>query len=86
MHIRNKLIAVCKPKSATGKGLYECLDRAFEYVGLNNWEEKLTAVGCDGASANISRGGLRGHLERTLSWVLMFWCFSHRLELAITML
>ena len=38
--------------------------------------------GCDDASANMAAGGLRGHLEQAVPWVVMFWCIAHRLELS----
>lgn len=82
VHVRNKLLAVREANSTTGEGLFQCLVRAFDYADISNWEEKLIAVGCDGASANVAGGGLRGHLESTVPWILMFWCLSHRLELA----
>ena len=49
----------------------------------DNWMKKLISFGCDGASANIAVGGLRGHLEKEVPWVVMSWCLAHRLELAL---
>ena len=39
--------------------------------------------GCDGASANIALGGLRGQLTEEVPWLVMFWCLAHRLELSL---
>ena len=40
-------------------------------------------LGCDGASVNMAARGLRGHLESSMAWIFVFWCLSHRLELAL---
>ena len=40
-------------------------------------------IATDGASANIVSGGLKGLVEKELSWVYWMWCLAHRLELAI---
>ena len=48
---------------------------------LDDW--KLISFGCDGASASIAANGLKGQLEKDVPWILMFWCLSHRLELAL---
>ncbi len=39
--------------------------------------------GCDGASVNIGARGLRGFLENSVPWVVVFWCLAHRLELSL---
>ena len=43
----------------------------------------MTRFGCDGASVNIGAGGLRGSLEKSVPWVVVFWCLAHRLELSL---
>ena len=55
----------------------------FSYVGITNWESKLVGLGCDGTNVNIGDRGLRGYLEETVPWVVVFWCLAHRLELAV---
>ena len=57
--------------------------RALDHVGIVGWEEKLIGFGCDGASVNIGAGGLRGSLEKSVPWVVVFWCLAHRLELSL---
>lgn len=32
---------------------------------------------------NIAAGGLRGHLEESVPWVVVIWCLAHRLELSL---
>ena len=54
----------------------------MEFVGVNDWEEKLIGLGCNGTNVNIATGGLRGYLEEALPWIV-FWCLAHRLELSL---
>lgn len=61
-----------------------CFESAMEYVGISDWKNRLVGYGCDGASANIAAGGLRGQLEEEVPWVVMFWCLAHRLELSLS--
>ncbi len=49
-------------KSGTGKGLYESVERAVEYMGIDDWKTKIIGHGCDGTNANIADGGLKGYL------------------------
>ena len=46
-------------------------------------EHKLGAFGCDGTNANIADGGLKGHLVWRFLSILVMWCLSHRVELAV---
>ena len=43
----------------------------------------MIGFGCDGASVNIAAKGLRGYLEESVPWVIVFWCLAHRLELPL---
>ena len=61
----------------------ECLERALQYMGITDWEQKMIGLGCDGCSANMGRRGLRGLLQQRLPWVVVFWCLAHRLELSL---
>ena len=36
-----------------------------------------------GASANIAVAGMKGLVEKEISWVFWMWCLAHRLELAV---
>ena len=83
VHVQTKVLAVCQPEQATGLDLCHCLKQSFTRVEIKEWRKKLVAFGCDGASANLAQGDLRGLLEADVPWVVMFWCFSHRLELAL---
>ena len=38
---------------------------------------------CDGASANMAEGGLKGLLKKEFPWIFVFWCLGHCLELSV---
>ena len=82
VHVCNRFLSVRQPTRADAKGLLECFTRALDYVGIVGWE-KLIGFGCDGTSVNIGAGGLRGFLEKSVPWVVVFWCLAHRLELSL---
>ena len=52
-------------------------------MGVSDWEKKLNVFVCDGASVNMGARGLRGFLQASMLWIGFFWCFAHRLELAL---
>ena len=83
MHVHDKFHTVRQPKSGNAEGLFECFKNALSHVGLANWEDKLIGFGCDGSSVNIAAGGLRGYLEQSVPWVVVFWCVAHGLELSL---
>ena len=37
----------------------------------------------DEAAANIADGGLKGLVERKLTWIFLMWCLAHRIKLAV---
>ena len=62
------------------------LETALQGLGIKVSAEKcrkLVGIGTDGAAANIAASGLKGLVERRLSWVFWMWCRAHCLELAI---
>ena len=83
VHVRDRFLTVQQPVRANAKGLFNCFTRALDYIGVADWEEKLIGFGCDGASVNIGAHGLRGFLENSVPWVVVFWCLAHRLELSL---
>ena len=83
VHVHDRFLTVRQPKSGNAEGLFECFKTALSYVGVANWEDKLIGFGCDGTSVNIAAGGLRGYLEQSVPWVVVFWCLAHRLELSL---
>ena len=52
-------------------------------VQAKGLENNFTCFGCDGTSVNIAPAGLRGHLEESVPWAVVFWFFAHRVELAL---
>ena len=70
-------------KQGDTHGLFECFKAAVEFVGVNDWQEKLIGLGCDRTRVNIAAGGLRGYLEEAVPWIVVFWCFAHRPELSL---
>ena len=50
---------------------------------IEEWKTKMIGFGCDGASANMAMGGLRGQLQSEFPWIFVFWCLAHRLELSV---
>ena len=83
MAIKNTFFTVRKLQSGTGLGLFECVRRAIDYVGIKEWENKLIGLGCDGTNANIADGGLKGHIQKAVPWIIVCWCLAHRLELSL---
>ena len=69
-----------RPARSNAEGLYECFIRALNFVGVNDWENRLVGFGCDGASVNMGANGFRSYLEKAV-----FGCLSlaHHLELAL---
>ena len=55
----------------------------MQYVAIEDWKTKLVGFSCDGMSANIAEGGMKGFLKKEVPWIAMFWCLAHRLELSI---
>lgn len=83
VHVHNRFLTVRQPKSGNTEGLFEGFKNAVSHVGLANWEDKLTGFGCDGTNVNTAAGGLRGCLEQSVPWVVVFWCLARRLELSL---
>ena len=41
-------------QQAHAEGIYGVINKAFVDLGVNNWQSKVVAVGCDGAAVNDS--------------------------------
>lgn len=83
VHVRDKFFTVQRPNRSNAEELYQCFLRALSFVSVAGWEDKLIGIGCDGASVNLGGRGLRGHLEASVPWIVVFWCLVRRLELAL---
>ena len=55
----------------------------MQYMKIDNRKTKMIGFGCDGASANIVEGGLKGPLTREIPWIFMFRCLAHSLVLSV---
>ena len=77
VNVINNFFCVQHLKSGTGKGLFESVCNAAQYMNITDWKKKLIGFGCDGASANMAERGLRGLLRSELPWDCVFWCFAH---------
>ena len=71
-----------QPSSVDAPGLYECLKKALTYLGVDQ-TCKLIDLECDGASENLGARALKGLVKEERPWIVVVWCFAHRLELAI---
>jgi len=78
--IRDKFFAVQHLRRGTGQGLF--LKSYGLFSPPAEWKQKI-GLGCDSTSANLGSGGLRGHFERDVPWIIVYWCLAHRLELSI---
>ena len=56
----------------------------MKFVRVDDWEEKLIGLGCDGTNVNIAAGGLRGYLEEAVLWIIVFWCLHGSSPRAVT--
>ena len=44
VHVRNEFLTVRRPSRSNAEGLLACLREAMGFVGVANWESKLTLV------------------------------------------
>ena len=81
----DKFLAIRRPSRSNAEGLFECFKRALAHAGISDsdWQSKLIGFGCDGTNVNLAANGLRGYMERSVPWVISFWCLAHRLELSL---
>ena len=52
VHVWDRYLTVRELGSGTASGLLECHERALQYLGIADWEQKMIGLGCDGCSAN----------------------------------
>ena len=63
--------------------MFECFQQAVSHVGMVDWKDKLNGFGYDGTSVNIAAGELKGYLQQSVPWVVVFWCLTHWLVLSL---
>ena len=56
VHIRDSFVTVRYLSSGTGQGLFDCVQKAVEYMGADDWETKLIDFSCDSSNANMAEG------------------------------
>lgn len=87
IHTRMSFFKVIQPDSVSGSGLFQVLERALQSLGIHAIDDtqcrKLVGIAMDGAAANIAAGGLKGLVERKLTWIFWMRCLAYRMELAI---
>ena len=83
VHIHDSFFTVKHLSSGTGWSLFNCVQKAVEYMGADDWEAKLIGFVCDGTNANMADGGLNGFLKDAVPWVIVSWCLVHCLELSL---
>ena len=83
VHVRSQFLGVLQPSTVDASELTACFERAMDLAGVDDWQTKLVGLGCDGASVNIAKNGLKGKLSEKVPWLVVVWCVAHRLELAI---
>ena len=72
------------PKTVDANGIIDCINGAFERIGMADFRTKLYAINLDGASVNMGKKkGVASLLKNDLPWLLAVHCFNHRLELGI---
>ena len=83
VHVRYKFCLLDVLRVALLKVCLSASSRLLVIVGIVNRKDKLIGFGCDGTSVNIAAGGLKGYLQQSVPWVVVFWCLAHWLELSL---
>ena len=81
----SRFLAVRHPTSADPARLLECLNKQWICINIPEADCKAKLVGydCDGANVSIACNGLKGYFEEAVLLIMMFWCLTHCLELAM---
>ena len=71
-------------ENANVAGLCECIHKAFERSGINNFQSRLVGLNIDGASVNLGiHNGLGALMKNEMPWLEVIHYFDHRVELAV---
>ena len=81
-----KYLMIKEPENTKAEGILEAICKAFEEVGVENYQAKTVGYCSDGAA--VMMGEKKGVLKlfkeaKEAPWVVSVWCMAHRLELAI---
>ena len=70
--------------NASAENIMRLIDETMHKVGFGDWKEYLIGFGCDGASVNTGvRNGIGALVRSSHSYVIVFHCAAHRLELVM---
>ena len=90
----SRFLSLHNPQKADASGLLEWICEAMHLLGVDDVLDQdsvlgvgtkpvLIGIGTDGATVNRgAHNGLRGQMQRALTWLFWCWCYAHRLELA----
>ena len=81
VHTNMSYFAVGRPKKV------DCLESSLGRLGIQAVDAEqckmLIGIGTDGVSAHVAADGLKGLVEKQVSWIYWSWCLTHRLELSV---
>lgn len=79
-----KFLSIESPDHTTSDGLKDCIEKAFQNIGITPMYNSLTSLCVDGASVNTGiHNGLGVKMKSHASWLTLVHCFNHNLELAV---
>ena len=79
-----RFLSIQPAANANAEGLQECINKAFQGIGIIQAHKRLLGLNVDGASVNMGiRNGLGARMKELSPWLQVVHCFNHRLELAI---
>ena len=82
-----KFLSLEPANNANAEGIIQCIEAAFERIGILALQERITGLNVDGASVNTGVHNRVGVLVQTdLPWLQVMHFFNHGLELAFLLL
>ena len=62
----------------------ECINKAFEHIGITTFSRKVVGLNVDGTSVNNGiDNGLGAFIKHDAQWLQVIHCFNHRIEFAL---
>ena len=69
---------------AHAQGVYDAINNAFKHHGIEDWQNKVVGIGCDGANVNIGKkNSVASRILEVNGETVVVHCVAHRLELGI---
>lgn len=79
-----KFLSIETPEHAHADGLKQCIEEAFQKIGIVPMYKQLSNLNVDGASVNTGlHNGLGVKMKESAPWLSTIHCFNHCLELAV---